>query len=98
RSSLRRRTGGGSLPDKGANVKAKKGFSYLELVVVLALIGLFLIVSTSNLIAAQRQRDFDDFFQEVITALKTCRWRALRQRKYAGIYVRQDATGKYSMA
>lgn len=71
----------------------EEGFSLLELVVILTLIGLFLLVSTTNLSGAHRQRDFENFAKEMVAMLETCRWKALNERRYAGILVEEKEGG-----
>jgi len=74
-----------------------RGFSLVELLVVLALIGLFAAVATSNLSATQRRLDFDEFAREIVNSIQVCRWRAFNERHYTGIVVEQ-ADGIYRFA
>jgi prepilin-type N-terminal cleavage/methylation domain-containing protein len=64
--------------------KNARGFSILELLVVLALIGLFLFLYAGNLQGEQRRKDFDEYTGQILALLKTCRWKALNERTYAG--------------
>ena len=70
-----------------------RGMTLLELLVVLGLIGLFVLVTTTNLTATQRQLDFDHFAREIASSLETCRWRAFRERCYTGILIGQNPDG-----
>lgn len=70
--------------------RVSQGFSLLELLVVLMLIGLFLVIASTNLAGAQRQRDFENFVKEIVTMLETCRWKALNERRYAGVLVQKQ--------
>lgn len=70
-----------------------RGFSLLELLVVLVLAGLFLVVASANLSGAARQRDFEAFETEVVGMLETCRWRAMNERRYAGVWFEKGTNG-----
>jgi hypothetical protein len=63
----------------------------MEVLIVLALIALFVCVSTTDLLGAQRQRDFEHFAREVLALLESCRWKAVNERSYAGAIIDQDA-------
>ena len=67
-----------------------RGFSLVELLVVLALIGLFAVMATANLSATQRRLDFDEFAREIVNSIQVCRWKALNERHYTGIVIAQD--------
>jgi Tfp pilus assembly protein FimT len=67
--------------------------SLLELLVVLALIALFVVLTTANLAATQRQLDFDHFAREIFSSLKQCRWKAFRDRCYTGVLIGQTDNG-----
>jgi prepilin-type N-terminal cleavage/methylation domain-containing protein len=71
------------------------GFSLIELVIVLGLIAIFVLISTANLMGAQRQRDFENFAREMVVLLQTCRWKALNERSYAGAIVQEQQDGRY---
>lgn len=64
-----------------------RGHSLLELLVVLALIGMMVFLWTGDLRSTERQRDFDLFAKEVFSMLETCRWKALNERVYAGAII-----------
>jgi prepilin-type N-terminal cleavage/methylation domain-containing protein len=65
-----------------------RGYSFIEMLVVIALIGMMMLIwGGSSLRAAERQRDFDLFRREVIYALERCRWKAMNERSYAGAVV-----------
>jgi prepilin-type N-terminal cleavage/methylation domain-containing protein len=72
--------------------QTSKGYSLIELLVVVALIGLFLLFSGSNWAEMQKQKEFDHFVRETLNLLETCRWKALNVRLYAGAVI-QDAGG-----
>ena len=67
-----------------------RGMSLLEMLVVLGLIGVFVVVSTSNLTATQRQLDFDHFAREIVSSLEKCRWKAFQQRRSTGVLITQQ--------
>ncbi|HET6267933.1 MAG TPA: prepilin-type N-terminal cleavage/methylation domain-containing protein [Acidobacteriota bacterium] len=67
-----------------------RGFSILELLVVLALIGLFLFLYAGDLQGEQRRKDFDEFTGQILALLKSCRWKALNERNYAGGVIEQN--------
>ena len=71
------------------------GFSLLEMLIVLTLISLLVCVSTSNLMGAQRQKDFEEFAREVVALLEACRWKAMNERSYAGAIVTEQANVRY---
>jgi prepilin-type N-terminal cleavage/methylation domain-containing protein len=75
-----------------------RGMSLLELLVVLGLIGLFVVVSTANVTATQRQLDFDQFAREVVTSLEKCRWKAFEQRCYTGVLISQRPDNAYDFS
>ena len=75
-----------------------RGMSLLELLVVLGLIGLFVVVSTSNLTATQRQIDFDYFAREVVSSLEKCRWKAFQKRCYTGVLITQQPDNGYEFS
>ncbi len=62
-----------------------KGFSVLELLVVLALIGLLVMIASPDLRGAERQREFENFARETVYLVEKCRWKAMNERTYAGI-------------
>ena len=70
-----------------------RGMSLLELLVVLALIALFVVFTTANLTATQRQLDFDHFAREITSSLKQCRWKAFRDRCYTGVLIGHSGNG-----
>jgi hypothetical protein len=70
-----------------------KGTTFLELIVVLGLIGLFVVVTTANLNATQRRIDFDQFAEEIFSSLQKCRWKAFQQRCYTGVFVEKVRSG-----
>ena len=70
-----------------------RGMTLLELLVVLALIGLFVAFTTANLTATHRQLDFDQFAREIVESLEKCRWRAFRERCYTGIVIHENQQG-----
>lgn len=73
-------------------MKKQNGFSLLELLVVMALIGILLLFSATDLRGAQRRRDFENFARELVDLLETCRWRAISEGTYAGaVITRADA-------
>ena len=69
-----------------------RGVSLLEVIVVLALLSLFAVMTTANLSATQRRLDFDEFAREIVNALETCRWKALNERRYTGILIEHPGT------
>jgi prepilin-type N-terminal cleavage/methylation domain-containing protein len=75
--------------------KKGHGFSLLEMLIVLTLISLLVCVSTSNLMGAQRQKDFEEFAREVVALLEACRWKAMNERSYAGAIVTEQANVRY---
>ncbi len=74
-----------------------RGMSLVELLLVLFLISLFVVLSTANLAATQRQLDFDQFAREIAATLETCRWKALNERCYTGV-VAQQQEGIYTLS
>lgn len=72
---------------------AMRGMSLLELLVVLGLIGIFVVITTSNLTATQRRLDFDAFAKEVVSSLEKCRWKAFQERSYTGALITQTPGG-----
>lgn len=66
-----------------------KGFSLLELLVVLALIGLFILIATPEMKRIERSQGLENFAREVVFMLEKCRWRALQSRIYAGALIRK---------
>ena len=75
-----------------------RGMSLLELLVVLGLIGVFVVASTSNLTATQRQLDFDHFAREIVSSLEKCRWKAFQQRRYTGALISQQPNDGYEFS
>jgi len=73
------------------------GHSLLELLVVLALIGMMVFLGTGNLRSTERQRDFDLFAKEVFSMLETCLWKSLNERVYAGAVLRKPS-GAYLLS
>jgi prepilin-type N-terminal cleavage/methylation domain-containing protein len=71
------------------------GFSLLELLVVLAVVSLIVCLNTTDLLGAQRQRDFEQFAREMVALLETCRWKALNERSYAGAIVEEQENVRY---
>ena len=64
-----------------------RGHSLIEMLVVLALMSMFLLISTGPINGMQRQIDFDQFAEEVVQLLQTCRWKAMNAHSYAGAVV-----------
>ena len=72
-----------------------KGYSFIEVLIVMALIGMMLLIwAGSSLRAAERQRGFDNFRREIVYALERCRWKAMNERSYAGAMV-EKINGTY---
>lgn len=57
----------------------------VELLVVVALIGLLVVLGSNDLRGAQRQQEFENFGRETLALAERCRWKAMNERKYAGI-------------
>ncbi len=68
-----------------AHWSLQRGVSLLELVVVLALIGIFVLALSADLSGAVRRKDFELFAREVTVLMERCRWKAMNERHYAGI-------------
>jgi prepilin-type N-terminal cleavage/methylation domain-containing protein len=69
-----------------------KGYSFIEVLIVVALIGLMLLTwGGSSLRTAERQRDFDYFRREVVESLERCRWKAMNERSYAGAVIARNS-------
>jgi Tfp pilus assembly protein FimT len=62
----------------------------LELLVVLALVGIVMLVCGFNVAAEQRRRDFENFARETMDLLEQCRLRAINSGVYAGAVVDQQ--------
>lgn len=62
----------------------KGGYSAVELLVVLALVGLFILFTGNNWAGMQKQKDFEIFAVETLNLFEKCRWKALNERRYAG--------------
>jgi hypothetical protein len=65
--------------------KSQSGASLLELLAVLALIGIFLIALSADLSGSVRKKDFELFAREVTLMMERSRWKALNERRYSGI-------------
>ncbi len=74
-----------------------RGHTLLELLVVLALIGMMVFLWTGDLRSTERERDFDLFAKEVFSMLETCRWKALNERVYAAAIV-NETNNEYGMS
>ena len=74
-----------------------RGFSLAEVLIVLTLIALFVCVTTTDLLGAQRQRDFEHFAREMLALLESCRWKAVNERTYAGAIV-EDVESIYKVS
>lgn len=77
--------------------KTQNGFTLLELLVVIALVGILVVFSAPDLAGAQRRREFENFARDVLGVLETCRWRAMNEGRYAGAVIRPSGS-KYSAA
>lgn len=75
-------------------MKRQRGFTLLELLVVIALVGILVLFSATNLSGAQRRREFENFTRELVNLLETCRWRAISEGAYAGAVITQQG-GSY---
>jgi prepilin-type N-terminal cleavage/methylation domain-containing protein len=76
-------------------MKTMRGYSFIEVLIVMALIGMMLLIwGGASLRATERQRDFDNFRREVVYALQRCRWKAMNERSYAGTVV-EKVNGNY---
>ena len=64
-----------------------KGFSFLELLVVLALVGLMILLGTLNLNPLMKEQSFDRLVREIVHWLELCRWKAVNERIYVGACV-----------
>jgi prepilin-type N-terminal cleavage/methylation domain-containing protein len=67
----------------------KEGFSAIELLVVLALVGIFIVFTGTNWAGMQKQKDFEVFARETLNLFERCRWKALNERRYAGAVLTQ---------
>ena len=65
--------------------KFQKGATLLELLVVLTLLGIFLLALTADLSGSVRRKDFELFARELTVLMERSRWKALNERRYAGI-------------
>jgi prepilin-type N-terminal cleavage/methylation domain-containing protein len=68
-------------------VKNQHGFTLLELLVVIALVGILVLFSGTNLSGSQRRREFEYFARELVSLLEACRWRAMSESAYAGAVI-----------
>ena len=64
-----------------------------EALVVLALVGILLLFSATDLRGAQRRRDFENFARELVDLLEVCRWRAISEGAYAGAVITRAEDG-----
>lgn len=64
-----------------------RGFSLVEMLAAMALLAVLLLFMASDLRGAERRLDFEFFAREVIRLLEVCRWKAINQRCYAGIWL-----------
>src|SRR3989304_10508258 len=71
-----------------------KGFTFWELLIVLALIGMMILIAVPDLKGMERRRDFENFARETFDLLERCRWKAMNQRAYSGAYF-QMINGNY---
>lgn len=60
---------------------------------VLALVGILLLFSATDLAGAQRRREFENFARELAGLLETCRWRAISEGEYAGAVITRGDSG-----
>jgi prepilin-type N-terminal cleavage/methylation domain-containing protein len=89
-SLLRRREHPSFSKTEGIMVQKKNersGYSAIELLIVIALIGLFLLFTSNNWAGMQKQKDFEVFAQETLNLFEKCRWKALNERRYAGAVI-----------
>jgi Tfp pilus assembly protein FimT len=77
--------------------KSQSGATLLELLSVLALIGIFLIALSADLSGSVRKKDFELFAREVTLMMERSRWKALNERRYSGIVFR-FRNGSYQAA
>ena len=70
---------------KSAHWRFQKGASLLEVLIVLALIGIFVLAASADLSGAVRRKDFELFAREITVLMERCRWKAMNERRYAGI-------------
>jgi type II secretory pathway pseudopilin PulG len=77
--------------------KSQSGASLLELLLVLALIGIFLIALSADLSGSVRKKDFELFARELTLMMERSRWKALNERRYSGI-VFSFRNGSYQAA
>jgi prepilin-type N-terminal cleavage/methylation domain-containing protein len=71
------------------------GFSLVELLVVVALAGLFVLFAGPNLMGTLRNKEFENLAMEVADLFERCRWKAISERRYAGIFFEQPEPGRY---
>ncbi|PWT91239.1 MAG: hypothetical protein C5B54_05670 [Acidobacteria bacterium] len=71
----------------------ENGFSLLETLVVLALIGLMLLFAGINLFSTARQSEFEEFARKVYADLEQCRWKSWNERVYAGAVFKAQSRG-----
>jgi prepilin-type N-terminal cleavage/methylation domain-containing protein len=70
---------------KKEDLKSQKGSTLLELLIVLALIGIFLLALSADLSGSVRRKDFELFAREVTVLMERSRWKALNERRNAGV-------------
>ena len=71
-----------------------KGFAFLELLVVLALVAILILAAVPDLRGMEKRRDFENFARETFELLEKCRWKAVNERAYSGAWF-QQSNGTY---